>query len=346
MEDASLNIFPNSLMYTVKQCGIAGSWHWSFRSGAQRWSPGFYRLLGLRPDLAAPSYDLFLGLVHPEDRARLAAPGMVAQGVVLPRAVVRVIRPSGEMRSLSVLAELRVSPEGRPLAVNGVALDVTDRERLRHLRADDERRRQALYLTSYTASFFVGPDLVHEFPTEVAQVHGLPLEALQVDPFLMVVPEDRVALRDRGWERHDRRLHFQAISRERLASGELVKFRLLGVPVWSSTGDYVGWAGMKYPIHASGLPGAEIAAFAEGGLRRGLEQSVRGRHLRAARGLLDWSMSMLAEAGGLSLSTVRRLEEEAEGQGSRSRHRAVDALRKAGIRFIAMEDGSIAVAKL
>ncbi|KMO14901.1 hypothetical protein QR78_22520 [Methylobacterium indicum] len=72
---------------------------------------------------------------------------------------------------------------------------------------------------------------------------------------------------------------------------------------------------------------------------------MRGRHLRAARGLLDWSMATLAEAGGLSLSTVRRLEDDAEGRSSRSRHKAVDALRRAGIRFIAMDDGTIAVVK-
>ncbi|KMO18356.1 hypothetical protein SQ03_10620 [Methylobacterium platani JCM 14648] len=72
---------------------------------------------------------------------------------------------------------------------------------------------------------------------------------------------------------------------------------------------------------------------------------MQGHHLRAARGLLDWSMSTLAEAGGLSLSTVRRLEEDAEGQGARSRHRAVTALRQAGIRFIALDDGTLAVAR-
>ncbi|TNC11024.1 PAS domain-containing protein [Methylobacterium terricola] len=333
-------------MYSIEECGLAGGWQWSLLSGEQLWSPGFFRLLGLRPDVVAPCYDLFIDLVHPDDRMRLAAPEAVAHGIVLPRATVRVIRPTGEMRILSVLSEIRASPEGRPLAMTGVALDVTDRERLRLWQAAEKRRREVLYLTSYTASFFVGPDLVHEFPGEVAQVHGLTREELQFDPFLMTVPEDRVALRDRGWERHDRQLPFQAISRERLANGELVRFRLLGVPVWGAAGDYVGWAGMKYPIHASGAPTVAPHAFTENGVRRGLEQAVRGRHLRAARGLLDWSMSTLAEAGGLSLSTVRRLEEEAEGQGSRSRHKAVDALRKAGIRFIAMEDGSIALAKI
>ncbi len=56
---------------------------------------------------------------------------------------------------------------------------------------------RALYLTSYTTTYTLGHDLVHRFPDEVAQVHGLALEEIQVDPFLMVVPEERTALRDR-----------------------------------------------------------------------------------------------------------------------------------------------------
>lgn len=346
MDIAHLRLLSNNLIPIIEGHGLAGGWHWSFTSGEQCWSSGFFRILGLRPDLVAPDYDLFHRLVHPDDRARLAAPREVMQGLALPQATVRVIRPSGEMRTLSLASELRVSPEGRPLAASGVVLDVTDRERLRQLQAADERRREMLYLTSYTATFFVGTDLVHAFPAEVAQVHGLSQEEVRVDPFLMVVPEQRNALRDRGWECYDHQRHFQAISRERLANGETVRFRLLGVPVWSGTGEYAGWAGMKYPIHASGAPATAPVAPEDDGLRSGLEQAVRGRHLRAARGLLDWSMSTLAEAGGLSLSTVRRLEEEGEGQGSRSHHKAVAALRRAGIRFIAMDDGSIAVAKL
>ncbi|UHC18007.1 helix-turn-helix domain-containing protein [Methylobacterium currus] len=79
-------------------------------------------------------------------------------------------------------------------------------------------------------------------------------------------------------------------------------------------------------------------------------QALRGRHLRAARGLLDWSREDLARASGLPLSTVRRLEADAEAgrirsHVTRSHHGAVAALRRAGIRFVALDDGTIALAK-
>ncbi|KMO36407.1 helix-turn-helix domain-containing protein [Methylobacterium aquaticum] len=346
MDAADLTSCSDIFRRTIEDYGLAGGWHWTFAPDEQRWSPGFFRLLGLDPAVATPRYDLFVALVHPGDRALLASPGEIVQGHVSPSATVRLIRPGGELRVLSVLSELRVSPDGRPLAVSGVALDVTDRERLRHMQAAEQRRRQALYLTSYTATYSLGPDLVHHFPAEVAQVHGLSLEEIQVDPFLMLVPDERAAYRDRGWEMYERHMRFQGTPRERLASGEVIRFRLVGVPVWSAAGEYRGWTGMKYPVHESGAPAGRLDTPEDPSLQRALEQAVRGHHLRAARGLLDWSMARLAEAAGLSLSTVRRLEDNIEAQGARSRFKAVTALRRAGIRFVAMDDGTIAVAKL
>ncbi|MCF4127014.1 PAS domain-containing protein [Methylobacterium sp. SyP6R] len=346
MDAADLTSCSDVFLRTIEDYGLAGGWHWTFTSGEQRWSPGFFRLLGLDPSVVTARYDLFVELLHPDDRVQLASPSEVVQGHVSPRATVRLIRPGGELRVLSVLSELRVSAEGRPLSLSGVVLDVTDRERLRQAQAAEQRRRQALYLTSYTATYSLGLDLVHHFPAEVAQVHGLSLEEIQVDPFLMLVPEERAAFRNRGWEMHDRHMRFQGMPRERLASGEVVKFRLVGVPVWSAAGEYRGWTGMKYPVHESGAPAGRADTPEDPALRRALEQAVRGHHLRAARGLLDWSMATLAAAGGLSLSTVRRLEDNLEGQGARSRYKAVTALRQAGIRFIAMDDGAIAVARV
>jgi transcriptional regulator with XRE-family HTH domain len=81
-------------------------------------------------------------------------------------------------------------------------------------------------------------------------------------------------------------------------------------------------------------------------MREGLEQAIENRHLRAARALLDWSMTDLASASGVSLSTIRRLEDGAEGPAERSRHRVIAALRTAGIRFTFLDTGQIAVTML
>ncbi|MCJ2033519.1 hypothetical protein MKK54_04735 [Methylobacterium sp. J-068] len=76
-----------------------------------------------------------------------------------------------------------------------------------------------------------------------------------------------------------------------------------------------------------------------------LQRTIQGFHLRAARALLDWPMPILAECSALSLSTVKRLEDDRDSHGTRSRRKAITALSRAGIRFLVLADGSIAVAK-
>ncbi|AWN46150.1 histidine kinase [Methylobacterium terrae] len=346
MNAADLKSCSDVFLHIIETHGFAGFWSWSFASNQQHWSSGLFRILGVDPSVTTASYDLLVGLLHPDDRMRMASTAELLQGYVSPDVLVRLIRPSGEMRALSVLSELRVSPEGRPHSVSGIVLDVTDRERLRRIQATEKRRRQALYLTSYTTTYAVGPDRIHDFPAEMAQVHGPSLHEINVNPFVMIVPEERAAFRERALGVHAPRAHFQGTSHERLADGEVWQFRIVGVPLWDEAGRYLGRAGLKYAIGPSGEPVHAAEPARNNQIRRALEQVVQGRHLRAARGLLDWSMATLAAAGGLSLSTVRRLEEDVEGQGSRSRHKAVAALRRAGIRFVAMDDGTLAVAKV
>jgi PAS domain S-box-containing protein len=69
--------------------------------------------------------------------------------------------------------------------------------------------------------------------------------------------------------------------------------------------------------------------------------------LRAARGLLDWSVQELADAAKVSISTVRRLEGEQDGTpvtpatGARIR----EALEAAGVGFLITSAGLIAICR-
>jgi len=70
---------------------------------------------------------------------------------------------------------------------------------------------------------------------------------------------------------------------------------------------------------------------------------VEGGQLRAARGLLNWSVRELAAAANVSESTVRRLEDRNLGAGVAAAT-ALDvrrALEQAGIAFADLPDGSI-----
>jgi transcriptional regulator with XRE-family HTH domain len=68
--------------------------------------------------------------------------------------------------------------------------------------------------------------------------------------------------------------------------------------------------------------------------------------LRAARSLLGWSQTELAEHAGLSLPTVKRVERES-GDGpnvsDEAREKLRKALEKAGVEFIAENGGGAGV---
>lgn len=58
--------------------------------------------------------------------------------------------------------------------------------------------------------------------------------------------------------------------------------------------------------------------------------------MRAARGLLEWSQTQLAEAAGLSLPTIKRMEKLGPGRSSSDNVGSVKrALEAAGVIFIA-----------
>ena len=77
-----------------------------------------------------------------------------------------------------------------------------------------------------------------------------------------------------------------------------------------------------------------------------LGEVLRGHHFRAGRALLNWSMSDLADASRLSLSTVRRLEQDADAVLIRNRSSAAEALQDACICFFPLSNGAIAVVTL
>jgi transcriptional regulator with XRE-family HTH domain len=68
--------------------------------------------------------------------------------------------------------------------------------------------------------------------------------------------------------------------------------------------------------------------------------------IRAARGLLGWSQTQLAEAAERSLPTIKRLEREDSDRPTVSddvRHAVRRALEKAGVEFIAENGGGAGV---
>ncbi|WP_162560438.1 helix-turn-helix domain-containing protein [Methylobacterium durans] len=214
---------------------------------------------------------------------------------------------------------------------------MTEGNRLALAQAAERRRRWTVFEQTRCFQFTRSVTGAFRYPPELLALTGYSQEIVD-DGFMRVLPEEREHWRSFGFERWMAGQPYRATPLVPFADGRRERLAAVFVPVRDAQGRVFEWSNITTPASAGRV---EIS----GGALAGLEQAVRGNHLRAARALLDWSMQDLARASGLSFSTIRRLEDNAEGPAARSRHGAIAALRAAGIRFVLMDGSRIAVAR-
>ncbi|HSN33037.1 MAG TPA: PAS domain S-box protein, partial [Ideonella sp.] len=116
-----------TLLAEAQQLAGLGSWEWDPGSGRMSWSPELWRIYGLTPDTRGPSFEGYLELVHPEDRARsgstVARALMDGRGFVLEE---RIVRPDGTTRVLHTRGEPVRDADGRVVKLLAACLDVTE----------------------------------------------------------------------------------------------------------------------------------------------------------------------------------------------------------------------------
>ncbi|WP_407526725.1 PAS domain-containing protein [Methylobacterium oryzisoli] len=319
------------ILRMIEGFGLAGYWTWEFESDRQIWSPGLRSLLGRTEPDAPPDYDRFLRLVHPEDRDWLDAPTLVRAGT-LGQHRFRIIRPNGTLRVVESRGEVLHHGDGRPRGAIGVVLDVTDREHALRAARFHAAREHALAVTGSAFGF--------------AALHG---EVLDLPEWRALTGLARATI-DQGWSRPGdpedlalpppvaaaiaARRPYRYSFTARLPAGETVRFFECGAPVLGEDRGGDEWAGLVVP-----WPVADVSDR-----RTDPDSLIRGREIRAARALLAWTLTDLAEASELSLSTVRRLEEESDAASHRSRRAVLDALRSAGVVFTLVKGEAVAVA--
>lgn len=109
-----------------------GSWEWDLTRGQASWSKELYRIFGVDPQVFEPTYEAFLGTVHPDDRGRVAAALDAAlESGADYETEYRIVRPGGEIRTVLARARVFTDLDGQPLRMVGAGLDVTDRKRFR-----------------------------------------------------------------------------------------------------------------------------------------------------------------------------------------------------------------------
>ncbi len=104
-----------------------GSWDRDLVAGVNYWSDEMYRLFGREPGEADPSWDFFLGHVHPQDRRILVAvreSALSGPGEVDYR--FRFVRTDGQERVAQARAVASFTPDTTPVRISGTLRDVTE----------------------------------------------------------------------------------------------------------------------------------------------------------------------------------------------------------------------------
>jgi PAS domain S-box-containing protein len=126
------------------EAGRMAVWDYDVATGSVRTSPELNRLLGYPAD-AAPPLDEIRTRYYPGERDRLvaAAAGAMERGERFFETEYRFYRLDGDLRWFLLRAELELGPDGTPVRVVGVVLDITERKRTEEALADRQAELNA-----------------------------------------------------------------------------------------------------------------------------------------------------------------------------------------------------------
>ncbi|MCH7803348.1 MAG: PAS domain-containing protein, partial [Acidobacteria bacterium] len=106
-----------------------GSFERNLQTGAGWWSDELFRILGISRQECEPTFDDYLSHVHPEDLERVKAVSLRAsEKAGIYRQDYRIIRPSGEIRTVYNQVRTFNDESGTPIRWVGTILDITERK--------------------------------------------------------------------------------------------------------------------------------------------------------------------------------------------------------------------------
>lgn len=315
-------------LHFLEEKACAGIWSLDFATGKMVWSDGFYQLLGLRPGSVEPSYSTIAQLMHPDDRRPAGElDRIVNEGLPLDREL-RIIQPNGKLRWFANRSEVQVDKAGAPLRAFGILVDITQQRELALARDACESRLRALVTASNSFVWTADAGGNLQDIRNWREMRGdSPAPFLGTGWIDFVHPDDR----DRTWkawkEAVSYKRDFSVEHQIRQPDGSYRWMQSRATPIMLEQGTVREWVGILFDIHDRKVWSDSSDAASS---------PLTGAQIRAARGIVNWSVRELSEAARVSSSTIRRLEEwnDAAATPEPSLVSIRAALEAAGVEFL------------
>jgi PAS domain S-box-containing protein len=328
---------PAETLRFIEEKGGAGIWSWDLRTQKMEWSQGLFALLGLEPGSAEPSYALLRSMTHPEDRRPEGELERVVSDAMPTDREFRVIQSNRRVRWLSSRGEVLLDQAGKPERAIGVIFDVTRRREASLAKQASDARYRALVEAIATVVWTSDPEgKVTDLP-DWRKLTGQTVEQVAGWGWLDALhPDDKTGAMQ-TWNRAVSKGDiFDAEFRIRRRTGEYRWYNCRGAPVRNGDGSIREWVGLCIDIHERKV----WAPASNAGSAK-----LTGAQIRAARGLLNWSVRDLADVAKVSASTIRRLEEltgSAPGEEA-SLEPIREVLERGGVEFLFPPTGKAGV---
>jgi PAS domain-containing protein len=327
----------DTLRFAEEKIGF-GLWQIDFATGQLICSPNGYRLLGLPTEntreAEAFSFATFESVAHPDDTAVLSElRHLLEQNIPFDREF-RVIHRNGRVRSLAIHGEVLVDSNGKRARAVGLLTDISKQsdavfaaklvaERI-HVIMDAIGGNMWVARTDGQIVDYVVRELFDERTT--AECLGKNWQSL-------IHPDDldRVVA---GWANaEEQKSVFIHEYRLREPDGSYQWRRCYTAPLRNADGSVREWVGFSLYIHQHRVGAGHATKL------------ITGAQIRAARGILNWSVRSLADRAGLSTGVVRRIEEQ-DGLAKNADDaifKIKDALSAGGVEFFVLPDGEAGV---
>jgi PAS domain S-box-containing protein len=314
------------------EAGRITTWDYELRTGAIHRSENVIEVMGF----TSKSFEELERLVHPEDREKVTDALRITRQTGAPLDVVyRVPQADGALRWVRSRGRLLRTGRHEPERIVGITWDVTDAMRaevaqretmavMAHLRA----------LTSITGDFTwsASPDGNIIDSEGWCRFTGQDAKAAECWGWLRAVhPADRERAREALQSLLDGSSVQSIEYRLRDRTGGYQWVRSRAAPL-TRPDRGVEWVGVCQVIQANRSDAGSVGETTS--FQMDAPRLISGVQVRAARGLLRWSVRDLAEASGVSASSIKRIEEEdgvPEGRDVRSLQAIRSALEAVGI---------------
>jgi len=154
-----------------------GTWILDLADGRRCLDDRTCDLLGIDSVTFRGTEEEFFGIMHPDDRQ--AVKELLARAIdqnVSYEPEYRVILPDGRVRFIGARGMVIRDAGGKPLRLNGVAWDITDRKEMENALQESERKFRDLSEKSVVGIYLIQDNVLRYVNTEFGRIFGYPVE--------------------------------------------------------------------------------------------------------------------------------------------------------------------------